>query len=193
MAVIEVTLTGTILGQTHENIFHMQKSPWNPLTDYAPMAAHLNANWLGQVKTFAPVEFVWTNIRLKNITTPAEPVFSQDIMTQGTSSGIEGMPPFVCFLFRFQTATGGRTGKGRYYQSSPNPGHVVRGLFTASMLAFYAPKLVALANFYGPAHSSDYLLGVCTRGNAASFKGVQAITMDTIPRVQRRRNIGVGL
>jgi hypothetical protein len=192
MSVLEVTIKGFLLGQTVENVVHfVNDGPDEP--DLSLVANTIATTWLDQIRDIVPNETTFTQITVRNRNQPGLAPYVLAINLQGRSSTIESMPPFVCFLAKFQTATAGRTGRGRMYLSSPNHGHVSQGRLNPTVYAFVSGKLNNLLAAFGPNGSTYLQLVVTSRTNFNAIKPVINITLDPIPRVQRRRNIGVGV
>lgn len=192
MAILRATIRGSIFGQTHINVLHFQRDSYVS-ADRLILAQELRDNWLQYVKAITPFELVWNNIHVQNISTPAEAHVDLAISVAGSSSSTDGVPCFVTFCFRVRTAIAGKRGRGRFYLSSPNHGHIVAGVFTSALLTAAATVCTNIMTRYGPSATSNFGFGVCPRNDASSFKGVTSMDVDSVPRVQRRRNIGVGI
>lgn len=192
MAVFEVTIIGTYMGQTHENVLHFRKDAATS-SDLQNLATEIEVGWLQKIKEFTPSEMLWHTIRVRNIGNNLDPAINHTIVIQGISSSASQMPSFVCMLLKIQTDVAGKTGRGRIYLSSPAPGHIVNGRFGNNLIDFVNVRLGQLKGLYIIPATTGWELGVCKRGDPSAFKHAIDLKLDTIPRCQRRRNIGVGV
>lgn len=192
MAVLRATIRGAIFGQTHINVVHFQKDSF-VTADKLVLAGDIASNFLVYLKPVVPFELVWNNIHVQVVDIPSEAHIDNPISIAGTSSSTDGVPPFVVFNIRLHTAIAGKRGRGRLYLSSPNHGHIVAGVFTPALLGAMNTVCTNILTRYGPGGSSSFILGVCPRNDATAFKSVVTMECDSVPRVQRRRNIGVGI
>jgi len=191
MAEFRATLMAQHMGQAHQNVLHFQKSGAVTL-DASNLANDLKDYWCQIWKPGVASNFTYTNIHVQQLGS-TDPPFDLAVSITGTGSAEAGTLPFMALNIRLQTAFGGRHGRGRFYHAGLNPGHLSYGVIQPSIVTYFTGICTSLMARYGPTGASDFQIGVMSRVASSTFHPVTSMTVDTIPRVQRRRNIGVGI
>lgn len=191
MAEFRATIMAQHQGQAHQNVLHFQKSDAVTL-DAQNLATDLKDNWCQIWKPGVGSNFIWNNIHVKQLGS-TDPAYDLAFTLLGTGSAEIGTLPFVAMNVRLQTGFSGKHGRGRFYHAGLNPGHTTYGVIQPSIMTFFTAICSALMARYGPTGASDFQLGVMARSAGATFHPVTSMTIDSIVRMQRRRNIGVGI
>ena len=192
MPLYRVRLTGFLIGQTHENVFHMRnKEGFNSFP--ADLALEIQNQWCTILRDgFPNGQFVWSNINVRDLDQPNLAPTNLPTNIQGLGSTNTSILPFVTTVIRFQTAVAGRKGRGRMYVSTPNSGNIVGGFMSNPTIAFWNQKVQQLSARYLNGGTSNYRLVIKGKAAGSPDIPVTLIAVDTLYRVQRRRNIGVG-
>jgi hypothetical protein len=188
-----VRLTGVLMAQLHENQFHMQQTGAGPFDPMA-LATHIRDNWCQIWRDmFSISEFSWTNIRVTNLDNPGSAPVNLPVNIAGSGLSITAGSPALTYNVRKLTQFAGKHGRGRMYigrVSSSNLG--TNGMITTTALASLNVRCTNAMAVYGPAGSSVYKLVLMREKDPVMVANVTSLFFDAIPRIQRRRNIGVG-
>jgi hypothetical protein len=179
-------------GQAHQNVLHFHKAD-AVTADAAALANDIKDNWCVIWKPGVGNNFIFQNIHVKQLGS-IDPPYDLAVAIPGTGSAEGGTLAFVCMNIRLQTGIAGKHGRGRIYHAGLNPGHLSFGIIAPTFVSYYMTNIITpLFNRYGPTGPSEFTIGVRGRASGAEFHPATSMTLDTIPRVQRRRNLGVGI
>jgi hypothetical protein len=192
MGLFRVTISGLQQGQTMQNVLHFKKDA-SSTADLNALAVDIRDNWIQYVKTIQSGSMTYVNIKVARVNNSDVPV-NLTISIPGANSGNDQWLTFYSHVMQFHTAHAGRTGRGRIYHFGLANNLHDKGLLWSGVLALWAPIITNIMNRYGPSGSSDFQLYVAPHGTdeTAGFP-VTSITMNPVVRMQRRRNIGVGV
>lgn len=192
MPVYRATISGVCLGQTIQNVIHIQRDTAD-LT-LAAIATRVRDLWVGQTFNFHTSSFLYNLIRIEDVTTDPTPnPASLSISTAG--SGTPTTPHVcLCIILKFQTSFGGPHGRGRIYLGAPRSDWVANSVVSSGGVSFINSTLI-------PAITANWLAGpisglrlvVAPKNSPSDYKDVINIALAPGIYIQRRRNIGVGI
>lgn len=191
MAIARVTIHQTWFSQICQNVIHLDNGEGS--YDPAAINAAIGTYWIPAVRQvqLGTVNYFRVSVRNMGVIGGLTTDYPYNV-NGGSGSAVEGWGP-LCYLWSFQTETGGHSGRGRVYIAGCYPGNVVTGRFiSASMDQQVAQVALLLTRFTGASPTSGYNLAVCKRENLPTPHYVTNIVVRSVPGVQRRRNIGVG-
>lgn len=187
-----VRLSGLIMNQLHENQFYLEQV--NGLAD-DPMACAIEVrdNWCQLWKTlFSGSEFLWTNIRVHRVQEPGVAPTNLPVNIVGGGSTANNGVPFATYCIKKTTNTAGRKGRGRLYMGRLTSTNLTaQGMLTTTALASLNNMAATVFARYGLTGNGPYRLIVYSDADPVA-KQVTSLQFDVVPRVQRRRNVGVG-
>jgi hypothetical protein len=180
------------MGQLHENQFYLEQvdgGPDVPLT----VATEVRDNWCQLWKNlFSSNEFLWTNIRVARVQEPGVSPTNLPVNIPGGGLSLSAGVTFATYCIRKTTNTAGRKGRGRLYMGRLSSSNLsTNGVITATALASLNTMAANVFNRYGITGNGPYRLVVYSDADPVP-KQVTSLLFDNVPRVQRRRNIGVG-
>lgn len=191
MADFRVTIMALHQGQAHQNVVHFQKDG-AVTADASALANEIKNGWCQLWKPGVGNNFIFQNIHVKQLGS-LDPAYDLAVVIPGTGSAEAGTLPFVCLNIRLQTGITGKQGRGRIYHAGLNPGHTSFGVISPGIVTFFQNICNSIMALHGPGGSSSFQFVVRGRSGSATAHFVTSMTVDTIPRIQRRRNIGVGI
>lgn len=190
MATLQATVTGFFMGQTVQHVLHFFAGDYTS-ADLALLAADLRDNFCTYLQGGLTAEFTYTNISVRALGT-TDPTYNLTVAIVGSAGSDPDMLPTTCCVFRLQTSFGGKHGRGRLYVPCVGPFCLQYGVITPTCIATYQTRADNILGRYGVGGSSDYGLVVHERASGDNHF-VTSITPRSIPGVQRRRSIGVGI
>lgn len=190
MATIRATITGFFMGQTVQHVLHFD-APDYVTADLANLAADLRDNFCVYLQPGLTAEFTYTNIACNQVG-GTDPTYNLTVAIVGSAGSDPDMLPTTCCVFRLQTGFGGKHGRGRLYVPCVGPFCLQYGVITPTCIASYQSRADQILARYGPTATSAFGLVIRERATGITH-GVTSITPRSIPGVQRRRTIGVGI
>jgi len=192
MPVYRITVSGVCLGQTIQNVFHVQRDT----ADFtlAAIAVKIRDSWCGLTFGFHTSSFAYNSVRVEDVTTNPTPnpaTLSIAIAGSGTPT-----TPHValCIILKFQTSFGGRTGRGRIYLGAPRSDWVANSVVSSGGVSFINSSMIpAITGAWLAGGTTGLRLVVAPKSDPTNFKDVINIALAPGIYVQRRRNIGVGI
>lgn len=193
MAVFRVTVTGLLIGQTHENVLFFDK-PQSDLNTPGQLAAEIAANWCVFWKTAFPTgNFTFTNINVANVSNPNDQPINLPVVITATGSANTSIIPFVAFKILKHTERAGRKGRGRMLISTPNAGNISSGVLTNATFTFLQNICIQCMLRYGNNGSSGFRIGLWSEGEGGGFIPItEMIPASTLASV-RKRQLGQGV
>jgi len=194
-----VVITGVLNGAINQNVLHFKKAGAVWPTDGAALCADIRDNWLGGtngVRQGLITLQKWTLIQAYNRDTIGDVPVSLSINVTGAKVG-NGTQSFgfSAILIRLRAASGGKRGRGRCYLPGIDPSTWNAGVMSQTEIDAWTPRLAQLTTRYvGASPSSGFQLVVAPKsGVNPTTQAVVRLELATVPGVQRRRNIGVGV
>lgn len=175
-----------------QNVLHFH-NPDGTLT-LPQVADDCIANWIGPLKTQQDDNGIYTSIGVRNIDDMTSSPYVRTIAIQGGADHGDQQVPYMCMVLKLRTAIAGRRGRGRVYVAGLATAHTANGVLSSGGLALWENPLClpAIRNAYLAGGSSDLGLVVYHR-DTRDHSFVTEILPRSVPGVQRRRNIGVGI
>lgn len=195
MAVFQCVLMGFVNGQTFNHVMHVKDDNVDATTK-SDLANLLNVQWVQRIRGLQTNGVQYTQITVRNVSIPLDPVFSLPINILGTGGAAAAEDgPVPAALLRFSTAVAGRTGQGRYYMPGLNMNTSTNlGQLTPATLTSWQVLLDDMKTQWLEPNLNNIALGICSRGNpTATFKNVIDMRFRTILSTMRSRNWGVGI
>jgi len=191
MGVIRVTINMTWFGQICQNVIHLDNGEAG--YDPADVKSQIETLWIPAVRPMQLGTLNYFKIQVRDMEAVGGLTTDYAININGSAgSAVEGWG-CLCYLFSFQTATGGHEGRGRVYLPGAYPGNVVLGRWISASMDQQTTAIGLLTTrFLGATPTSGYNLVVCKRQTLPTPHPVINIIARNVPGVQRRRNIGVG-
>lgn len=196
MAIFRVVLVGFVNGQTFNNVLHVRDDNVDANTK-PDLAALFNAQWIATIKSLQTNGVQYIEINVRNVSIANDPTFQLPInIVGGGGAAAAEDGPVPAALMQFSTATGGPSGRGRYYMpglnmnTSTNLGQLTPTTLTQWQLSidnnikpqFLAPNINNIA------------LGICSRSDpTGTFKNITDIRFRTVLSTMRSRNWNVGI
>lgn len=196
MALLRVTQTMNMFGQTCQNVLHFNYPSPGP-TYLLDMATGMETAWVQAVRpsTIGDVFFLSTTV--DDITGGAGgPTFTKNYTYQGSSGFDTASQLNLAFVLRLETGLSGRKNRGRVYMPGQHPGHTTSGFVNATGQALWNTPIFNLKlNFIqGGGAGNPYYLVIYTRGDpTGTFRTVRDIVLRTTPGSMRKRMLGVGI
>lgn len=191
MGVFRVTLSQIHFGCMVQNVLHFKKSD-SVDADRATLAAEIVASYIPNMKTRQSQNLTYTQIRVHVLGESLAP-YVLNVSTPGTVTGSAQELTFVSHVVRLNTAFAGRRGRGRWYIGGVPLNLSSSGILSSAAITAWNTVLASIMAVWGPSGSSNFDLGVQNGSESDDFHAVTALTLNPIPRVQRRRNLGVGI
>lgn len=193
MTIFRVTLTGVRWGKlTMQNCLHFEDVS-SLMTD-EQVATELATNWCVMWAVRQSNNFGWRNISVFRPGTSATPS-NFPIVVNGTD-GVDnlGGTCVTNLKIRILTAFAGKRGRGRFYLPAVRDQYIELGEYNATAITNITPTITSVTNRYKSVGGTGPLqLGVRGRGDNDEFHPMLNLTMSTVPGIQRRRNIGIGI
>lgn len=194
MAVFRCTITATAYNQISvQNVVHFS---W---TDFAgplsQVTTELVNGWITILRATQTNSIIYRNVSVYEVGTGVTPT-NLPMNLQGQDLGDPNASmPVLAVKLRIRTGIAGRTGRGRIYVFGIRQAHWSFGQLTAAGITTWQGRVDALKQRYiGPNQTGPMNLGVMNRSDDPSaFKLADELTLSTIPGIQRRRNLGVGI
>jgi hypothetical protein len=188
---MRVITSGFFFGQTCQNVLHFN----NPdgLTTPADIATDIKNNWLVQISAMSSGNIVWNNISVRRVDGGTEAPYNLAVSIAGAQSGSAQQLTFLAYVIRIRTAVVGRRGRGRIYVPGPNLNLTNLGVWASSTITGWQTPLNNLAARYLAGGTSSIRLGVASHTDPSDWKAATQLLLASIPGIQRRRNIGVGV
>lgn len=191
MAVFRAIVSGTMFGQTCQNVLHFAKDV-TVQNDALFLAQSLRDDWCVQIRFRMGNEANFTTVEVRELTNPNTVPAVVSVNLSGTAGGIPNTFPFAAYKIKLSTQALGRVGRGRFFVWGIGPGSMQAGILLPGVITAWEGTLATLKQKYGTAPTSGYSLVIAPRNNPTNFKLVTDMRIAPIPGVMRRRNIGVG-
>lgn len=193
MGVFMATITGSLFGQTIQNVIHFDKNPSTD-EDKGALAIAIRDRWLAQIKFACTSHMQWTQIRVEKSPGPDDQPAILPVVVGGFQGAPVGIAPFVCAVFKLKTGIAGKKGRGRFYISGVDALGLEGGRWNAQQMINFRSIADSLMQWFGGSSSqTGFRVGVAGRNlDQSSFKEVTDIVPRNVPGVQVRRNIGRG-
>jgi len=192
MSIFRVTLTATFRGMIMQNVLHFDQHD-SGITG-TTICQIVRDQWLDQFKGFSSNQCIWAQISATQVSPSVGLTSNLAVNIAGTANATAAPDhPCICEKIRVQTATPGRSGRGRIYcpAAASNGGNV--GLVNAATITDRNAKLaILMARFNDDNPSTFITYGIAPRGTPSAFKPAINMFLDSKYGIQRRRNVGVG-
>lgn len=194
-----VVITGVMFGAINQNVLHFTKAGGNWPTDGTALCADIRDNWLGGTNGVRQGLITlqrWTLIQAYNRDTIGDVPVGLSINVTGAKVGNGSQSfGFSSVLLRLRAAGGGKHGRGRVYLPGVDPSTFNSGVMSQTEIDAWTPRLAQLtARYLGSSPASGFRLVVAPKsGTSPTTQDVVRIELATVPGVQRRRNLGVGV
>lgn len=200
MSLHRVTLTQLVLGQTVQNVIHLD-NPDGAISD-SGIADFIIAGWITRVRAIQGTQLNYVQIAVQNVATPNVAPFIKNIALNGQLGGFAITQPFLAIVYRFLTATAGRKGRGRVYFAGCNPQSIdATGLWSIEgptnpfqvLAGFLFDNFVSVN---GGASATGLQLMVASPPGAVDGPNprlVNNIAVRATPGTQNKRKLGVGI
>lgn len=200
MTIFRVVLSGTLMGTNNQNVMNFKKDNAVWPGDGQALSVAIRDSWVSGangIRQGASTLQNWNLIQVYNRSAPGDPAVALAINLSGTKvgNGSQGLP-FTAILLRVRGSTGGKHGRGRIYLPGVEPTQFGLGVMTSSAQTTIWNPIVAqlLSSFVTGGGSTGFALVIAPKtGDGANSIVCSTIAYDTICRVQRSRNIGVGI
>lgn len=188
--IARVTLSALRYGQVCQNVLHFQHklAVW----DAQSIVTDIVNNWIPQAIRFSGTQCVYKSVLAQCVNEPTLPTFTLAINIAGTQFDDQRCPGTTASVVKLSTGTGGRHGRGRIFFPGPASDAFQFGVHQATFSGQAQGFLDTLMAHYGPEGSSDLRLGILNRATK-QLTFVTGMQLRTVPGVQRRRNIGIGI
>lgn len=196
MGVDRVTIFGLIAGQMTNNVLHFYQ-PDTTDADHIRLAELVRDWWVeNPMRLNCDGHMSWNRVHVYDVNS-GDPPIDLTFAKTGAGGPTTNFLPFVSAVFRFQTAVGGRRGRGRTYQAGIGQGFYINGLWDASAMTNLNAVAAALKAFWCVPSDVNYKgegwqLAVCPRGDPSDFHLVTDVVARPLVGSQRRRQLGVG-
>lgn len=191
MGVFRVTLSQVQFGCLIQNVLHFSQDSATEAMK-ATLSAEVQASYISQMKTRQSQNLTYTQVRVVLLGTTTAPHIT-NISTPGTVTGSAQELTYVAHVVRLQTDFAGRRGRGRIYIGGVPMNLSSSGILSSAAITAYNAVFASIMGVWGPSHTSNFRLVVNQGDNTPDPHPVVTMTLNPIPRVQRRRNIGVGI
>lgn len=188
--IARVTLSGLRYGQVTQNVLHFdhQTEIWDPQA----IVTDIVNNWIPQAIRFSGTQFFYKSVLAQCVNDPTKPTFTLAVNIAGTQFDDQRCPGTTASVIKLSTGTGGRHGRGRIFFAGPASDAFQFGIHQATFSGQAAGFLATLMARYGPGGTSNLRLSILNRSNNTLIP-VTGMQLRTVPGVQRRRNIGIGI
>jgi hypothetical protein len=180
------------MNQLHENVFFLEQVdglPDDPMACAVEVRDHWCVLWKG---LFSISEFLWTNIRVHRAQEPGVSPTNLPVNIVGGGLSLSNGVSFATYCIKKTTNTAGRKGRGRLYMGRLSPSNLgANGILTTAALSALNGIAATVFARYGITGNGPYRLIVYSDADPVA-KQVTSLQFDVVPRVQRRRNFGVG-
>jgi hypothetical protein len=191
---VRVTTTFLWMGQQMQNVLHFS----NPdgVLSLAAVASDIEANWIGNLRSAVDNRGKWINIGVRNLDDLNVAPYNKAVSITPINDHGDQQVPYMACIIRIRTGVAGKAGRGRVYVPGLATAHTQNGVISTGgfqqwdepggvlhyvKLAYLASSTVSPLQI-GVYHLADH-----------SFTGATDLTLNPVPGVQRRRNIGVGI
>src|ERR1044071_500400 len=190
MAVVRVTITMQMLGQSFQNVIHFAHVDGALTTD--GVRAEVQTYLTTRLRNHQNVNLTYSTLSVQPLLPVLQPadVFSM----AGAHGSLDGLPyhPSIAVLFSIRTAHAGRNGHGRWYMPGVHYDFVENGVLRPDIYALYQGDATYMTNAFKTGGVRPLTMVVCSRSNPADYKSMTQIVARQVLGIQRRRNIGVG-
>ena len=192
MSIVRVTCFQTYWAQSVQNVLHFDDN----VSTYDPVNIKndIVANWITNVALLQNAVLTYVGVAVKCLQ-PAESTTSFfAVSIGGTGFALAYGLSYPALVVKIETATPGYRGRGRFYIAGlPGAGYD-SGRFNGGTLTAINTVVASLWAAYGPSSSiSPMQIGVMGRDAGATFHPATNLLPRSVPGVQRRRNLGVGI
>lgn len=193
MGITRVTLTGTMFGQTIQNVMHFDNHDGG--VSSGTFAGTILTTWLSEWKFLQHSGVKWTDIAVQRVSPAIEVAAHLPCNVDGTGNALTGADvPVVCYLIKLFTDHAGKHGRGRLYSPGPSAAHHDFGVVKASVLTTNQTRLNnIMAQYGGGSPPSGHTLVVWSRHSGDAAYPVIGMACKSTLATQRRRNYGVGV
>lgn len=156
---------------------------------------HFENNVLPQCTLFQTSDFTWDlQFCQKGFPLPPSAQIPRGISIQGLLDE-QGLPTEVTANVKKRTLSAGRAFRGRAYLPAPAYSRLDRatGLWTAAMMLLMQDVGNSLAEVIGTDDFGPHLFPVIYHRGSHTTTRITQCLADSVPRAQRRRQIGVGI
>jgi hypothetical protein len=193
MTVFRATLTGIRWGKvTMQNVLHFEDVS-STMTDEQVMI-ELRDNWCTLWRPIQSNTFGWRNISVFRTGSSITPS-NFPVVVNGTD-GVDniGGQNVTTLKVRINTFFAGKQGRGRFYLPGVRDQYLEFGEYiAAAMTTFNTVVQLVKTRYQSVGGVGPLQLGVRGRGSNAEFHPMSNLTIGSVPGIQRRRNVGVGL
>lgn len=186
------------------NVLHFVNDDVSGVQGGQQLATHFLTNMTATLRGRAANQMAFESIEVQSIVP-----FDGGLWTAPFAAGTVGNAPtssstaVLAEVITIYSQRGGRRGRGRIYLAGAgtSTSEIQAGVWASTQTARTAALATALAsNYIGAPHSSVFTLGVWSKLLAgpnppwptSAFARATALTVRTIARTQRRRQVGVG-
>ncbi len=191
--IIRVTTTFLWYGQQMQNVMHFNNR--DGVLSLSQCADDIQTNWVNRVRVQIDDDGKFTAITVRNMDNLTVAPFTKAISILGGADHGNQQVPYLSMVLQIYTGVAGKHGRGRIYLPGVSWAHTQNGTFTAQAFTDWnsATCLNAVrAAYLSPSGTSNLVLGVRNRSDG-TFLSATELLIRTVPGVQRRRNIGVGI
>jgi len=196
MALVKVTLTGTLYGSTFQNVIHFQKADFVS-SELATLTTLFRDNWLDPYKNLTVSEATFISIRAEVVASggSAEVVTLPISITGGAGNDVRS-PLMMALVIQLKTGLAGRKNRGRIFTCGTSVGQMTNGLWTGAWLTT-ANGYVATLKARWVTHTSGSIpwdLVIHGKNDSPTeWRTVTDLGIRPTPGCQRRRSLGVGI
>jgi len=193
MSIYRVTLTASFRGMIVQNVLHFDQHD-SGITG-ATITEIIRDQWMDQFRGFSVDQVIWTNIGATQVTPSVGLTTNLAVSITGNANATSaGDHPCICEKIRVQTATPGKTGRGRIFCPVASLfGHNLGILNPATIAARNVKLATLMSRFPDDDPPFGITFGIAPRDNPSAFKPATTMFCDSKYGIQRRRNIGVGI
>lgn len=199
MSIKRVTITALFYGQKCQNVLHFDDRD-DSQTD-AMVAAEVRDYWIGSttnwgIHAWCTNSIQWVSVQVQKLASGVWTVpYNLTIAQNGQQSADNQQYTMLCVILKMQTATPGRSGRGRSYCPGLANGFATNGLLNATFHSYADTSLNNMKARFQSGGTGPLLVGVFPKSSitAADFKPCLTLQASTFIGVQRRRNVGFGV
>jgi hypothetical protein len=185
-----VIVSGLMYGQLCQHRIHLQGS--DPAQSAQSVASYVKTNFVDKVTIFQNANLKYISILVQILEDGAPAPFSLIFERLGQGFNDRRIPSTLTYVIKLQTATGGKSGRGRIILPGVQSDSIQDGFLTASALESWQETVISpmMAAFLD---NPSTTLVWCVRDKNHTMHPVTNMQMRSLVGQLRRRQPGVGV
>jgi hypothetical protein len=181
-----------LISQIYQNVVHF-RNPSGTLSD-AAIASEIATNFMPKIQGFQSNFLGWQYLYIYNAETPGTPPFVYNLANSPGLSTAAYIYPTLCMKLKWQTLSGGRKSRGRFYIAGGRADWVTNAGVNATGALNGGIVLGQIVARYKLGGTGPLILGLYNeRDPEPEFRHLDSATFWQYCGQQRKRQYGVGI